>query len=66
MNIVHFIQQILCFVGITFIKRLYEFIQLQELQFKILQQFWSFSKFIQKGTNITYNAYCFKIKHHKF
>jgi len=48
MNIVHFIQQILCSVGITFINRLDEFIQLQELQFRILQQFWSFSKLIQK------------------
>jgi len=49
MNIVHFIQQILCSVGIRFINRQDEFIQLQELQFRILQSFWSYSKQIQYG-----------------
>ena len=44
MNIVHFIQRILCSVGIIFTNRLDDFIQLQELQFRILQPFWSCSK----------------------
>jgi len=44
MNIMHFIQQILCSVGIIFINRLDEFIQLEELQFRILLPFWSCSK----------------------
>jgi len=47
MNIVNFIQQILCSVGIRIINRQDEFIQQQELQFRILQSFWSCSKQIQ-------------------
>jgi hypothetical protein len=72
MNVVYFIQQILCYKQAT-----NEFIQLQSLQFKILHTaLWyilsglvlnqyNVDKRKQKVINITYYAYCFKTKHHK-